>query len=348
MGYKVKAENLKDLCFRLLKKAGASEYDARVTAGSLVSADLYGVETHGVSRMATYIKRIKEGGVSVTGGFEIIKQYPGAALCDGGGALGQPTGVKAMELAMDKARSAGAYTVFVRNSSHYGMAAYYTRMAAEKGFIGISSTNAPSALPPFGSHEAYLGPNPLSIALPYKEGFPVCLDMSPGVIPRGRLMLAIQKGESIPEGWALDRQGNPTTDPQKAWDGCILPMGGPKGSGLALALDGICGVLAGACFGSHIGTLFGGFSQRQNVGHVFTAIDPCLFREKGEFERDMQQMAMEIKSLEKNPGTNEIYLPGELEYLKMQRGLKEGLELSESSHKALKELSQELEEEFNI
>ena len=228
MGYKVKAENLKDLCFRLLKKAGASEYDARVTADSLVSADLYGVETHGVSRMATYIKRIKEGGVSVTGGFEIIKQYPGAALCDGGGALGQPTGVKAMELAMDKARSAGAYTVFVRNSSHYGMAAYYTRMAAEKGFIGISSTNAPSALPPFGSHEAYLGPNPLSIACLIKRASPSALTCPPALSPVAGLCWPYRRGKAYPRAGPWTGRAIPPPTRKRPGMAAYCPWAGPK------------------------------------------------------------------------------------------------------------------------
>lgn len=328
----IEAKLLTDYCAALLEAAGACPEHARITAEGLVEADLCGVETHGVSRMEVYLKRLEAGAVLGEGTFTIVKEYAGAALCDGGGALGQVTAQKAMALAIEKAQTAGCYTVFVRNSSHYGMAAIYARMAAERGLVGITATNAPPALAPWGSHEAYFGPNPLAIAVPGKDGTAFCLDMAPSIIPRGKLMLAIQKGEAIPEGWAVDKEGNPTADPKAAWDGTLLPIGGPKGAGLTMSLDVLCGILPGAAFGPHIGNLFNNMSRTQDVGHVFTVIDPELFTGRDTFIEGVEQMLQEIKALPKNPDVDEIYAPGEIELGRKAHRLQHGIDLAQNTY----------------
>lgn len=338
---RVDHKKLTEHCAALLIRAGACSDHARITAEGLVEADLCGVETHGVSRMEVYLKRLETGAVRGEGIFTIVKEYAGAALCDGGGALGQVTAGKAMALAVEKAKTAGCYTVFVRNSSHYGMAAIYARMAAEQGLVGITATNAPPALAPWGSHEAYFGPNPLAIAVPGKNGTAFCLDMAPSIIPRGKLMLAIQKGESIPEGWAVDKEGNPTTDPRLAWEGTLLPIGGPKGAGLTMSLDALCGLLPGAAFGPHIGNLFNDMSRTQDVGHVFTAIDPELFTGREAFVEGVERMLREIKALPKNPGVSEIFAPGEIELGKKADRMHSGIELAQNTYDFLLKKAQE-------
>ena len=329
---RVDHKHLTDHCAALLEAAGACPDHARITAEGLVEADLCGVETHGVSRMEVYLKRLEAGAVLGEGVFTIVKQYAGAALCDGGGALGQVTARKAMALAIEQAGTAGCYTVFVRNSSHYGMAATYARMAAEAGMVGITTTNAPPALAPWGSYKAYFGPNPLAIAVPGKNGTAFCLDMAPSVIPRGKLMLAIQKGESIPEGWAVDKEGNPTTDPKLAWDGTLLPIGGPKGAGLTMSLDVLSGILPGAAFGPHIGNLFNDMSKTQDVGHVFTVIDPELFTGREVFIERVEQMLAEIRALPRTPGTAEIFAPGEIELGRKADRMENGIELAQNTY----------------
>ena len=334
-------KKLTDHCAALLEHAGACPEHARITAEGLVEADLCGVETHGVSRMEVYLRRLEAGAVLGEGVFTVVKEYAGAALCDGGGALGQVTARKAMELACDKARTAGCYTVFVRNSSHYGMAAIYARMAAERGLVGITATNAPPALAPWGSHEAYFGPNPLAIAVPGRNGTAFCLDMAPSIIPRGKLMLAIQKGESIPEGWAVDKEGNPTTDPKLAWEGTLLPIGGPKGAGLTMSLDVLCGLIPGAALGPHIGNLFNNMSRTQDVGHVFTVIDPELFTGREAFVEQVEQMLAEIRALPRNPGVEQIYAPGEIELGRMAERKQKGIELARNTYDFLIAKAQE-------
>ena len=338
---RVDHKKLTEYCAALLTQAGACPDHAYITAEGLVEADLCGVETHGVSRMEVYLKRLEAGAVRGEGAFTVIKEYAGAALCDGGGALGQVTARKAMEMAIEKAKTAGCYTVFVRNSSHYGMAAIYARMAAEQGLVGITTTNAPPALAPWGSYQAYFGPNPLAIAVPGKHGTAFCLDMAPSVIPRGKLMLAIQKGESIPEGWAVDKEGNPTTDPKLAWDGTLLPIGGPKGAGLTMSLDVLSGILPGAAFGPHIGNLFNDMSKTQDVGHVFTAIDPELFTGREAFVERVEQMLAEIKALPRTPGTAEIFAPGEIELGRKADRMEMGIELAQNTYDFLVRKAQE-------
>ncbi|MBQ2692154.1 MAG: Ldh family oxidoreductase [Clostridia bacterium] len=331
----VNHKKLEDLCARLLNKAGASENHAAITAKCLVDADLCGVDTHGVSRMEVYMKRLEAGGVNCGGSPRVIYEYPGAALIDGDGCLGQVTSIMAMEMAIEKAKTAGCYTVFVRNSSHYGMAAYYTRMAAEAGMAASTSTSAPSALAPWGSHKAFFGPDPISYAFPSPDGVPIVLDMAPSVVPRGRLMLAINNGETIPEGWAVDKEGNPTTDPKKAWEGTLLPIGGHKGAGLTMCLDILSGILPGAAFGPHIGSLFDDTGRTQNIGHVFTVYDPAMFAGKERFMSDIAALKAEVRELPRNPGVNEILLPGEIEARRKAERLEKGIPLSDKTYKML-------------
>ena len=328
---------LTDICTALLTRAGACPEHARITAEALVEADLCGVETHGVSRMEVYLQRLEAGAVRGDGVFTVEKEYAGAALADGGAALGQVTARKAMALAIERAPQAGCYTVFVKNSAHYGMAALYARMAAERGLVGITATNAPPALAPWGSYVPYFGPNPLAVAVPGRAGSPaLCLDMAPSVVPRGRLMLAIQKGQSIPEGWAVDKNGDPTTDPRAAWEGTLLPIGGHKGAGLTMALDVLCGMVPGAAFGPYIGTLFGDMDRTQNVGHVFTAIDPDLFAGRAAFEEAVEQMLADIRALPRTPGTEEILAPGEIEDRRRRAALEGGVTLPDSTVEMLR------------
>lgn len=336
-------EGLKALASEILELAGACREHAEITAACLTEADACGVSTHGVSRLETYAERLKQGVVDGQGKFEIIKKYGGGALCDGGNALGQVTAVKAMELAINEAKRAGCFTVFVRGSNHYGMASLYTRMAAERGLIGLTSTGAPSALAPWGSHQAYFGPDPIAIAFPGRDGTALSLDMSPSVVPRGRLMLALQRGETIPEGWALDKNGSPTTDPKAGWEGTLLPIGGHKGAGLAMCMDMLCGLTSGAAVGASIGALFGPDYKKQNLGHVFTAVDPELFVGRKEFFDRIDAELAEIKSLPKNPGVERIFAPGEIELARRAAAQRDGIELDGKTYDSLLALRARLE-----
>lgn len=348
MSPNVNHKKLEDICARLLEKAGACPEHAAVTAKCLVDADLCGVDTHGVSRMEVYLRRLEAGGVNCGGSPKVVYEYPGAALIDGDGCLGQVTSIMAMEMAIEKAKTAGCYTVLVRNSSHYGMAAYYTRMAAEKGMAAFTTTSAPSALAPWGSHEAFFGPDPVSYAFPSPDSVPIVLDMAPSVVPRGRLMLAIQRGETIPEGWAVDKEGNATTDPKKAWEGTLLPIGGHKGAGLTMCLDILSGILPGAAFGPHIGSLFDDTDRTQNVGHVFTVYNPAMFGGEESFMADIERLKGEVRALHKNPGVDEILLPGEIEARRKAERLFNGIPLSDKTCGMLKELCAKYDMEADI
>lgn len=336
-------ERLSALASEILRLAGACPEHAGTTAACLAEADACGVATHGVSRLETYAERLLVGVVDGRGQFEIQKKYGGGALCSGGNALGPVTASKAMKLAISEAKTAGCYTVFVNNSNHYGMASFYTRMAADRGFIAMTSTGAPSALAPWGSHEAFFGPTPLAIAFPGRKGAAVSLDMSPSVVPRGRLMLALQRGEDIPEGWALDKNGAPTTDPKEGWDGTLLPIGGHKGAGLAMCMDMLCGLVSGAAVGAAIGPLFGPDCKKQGLGHVFTVVDPELFVGRKSFYSSVDKYLAEIKSLPKNPGVDRLYAPGEIELERLAAAKRDGIELKDSTYEGLLALKARLE-----
>ncbi|WP_290687306.1 MULTISPECIES: Ldh family oxidoreductase [unclassified Haematobacter] len=327
MAITIKAEDLCQICATLFEGAGVPAEDAQFVADSLVEADLTGVESHGVSRTATYLNRLRQGGLQPVARTEVIQERAATALVDGHHAMGQVTAKRAMELAIRKAREAGTSFVVVRNSDHYGAAAYFSRMALEHGMIGFTGSNGAARVAPWGGRAPVYGTNPSSIAIPARNALPFVFDMASCVVARGKIILANKKGEPIPEGWALTRDGAQTTDAKEALAGVLLPFGGPKGSAIAGMIEVLSGVLANSRLSTQLLDMASNPDKANPVSHYFGAIDISAFGAVDDFVDNMDAYIASVKAVPKAEGVSEIYLPGEIEAGLKQRRLESGIAL---------------------
>lgn len=324
---------------------GVPEPDAMIAARVLVMADLRGVDSHGVAHLnphTWYVKAIRDGVINADPQIRVVEETPASALMEGDGGLGMVVGHRATELAIEKARQAGVGFVGVRNSRHYGMAAYYAMMALPHDMIGISMTNAGRQVVPTFGREAKYGTNPISLAAPAAEEPPFVLDMATTAAAAGKLEVAARLGKTIPLGWALDEEARPTRDPrmgQRARK--LLPLGGTregsshKGYGLAIMIEILCGVLSGTVATlslPHVGIR----------GHCFGAIDIASFRPVEAFKRDMDQLLSELKATAPAEGQDRVFVAGEIEHETAQERAANGIPLHPSIIKGLRELSEQL------
>lgn len=318
---------LRDFCTKVLQKFDLPYEDAHLVADSLVQANLRGVDSHGVTRMGIYTERLSRGLIDPNPKVDVIKETAATALIDGKHGMGQVVAAIAMKIAICKAKEAGIGLVGVRNSSHFGTAAYFSQMALQEDMIGIALSNAPATMALWGGRTPYVGTNPFSFAVPTGTDMPIILDMATSVIARGKIIMAAQKGESIPLGLAVDKEGLMTTNAADALEGAVLPFGGPKGSGIALLIDVLSGVLNGAAFGPHISDLYRNFEVKQNVGHLLGAINLGAFAGIIDFKAAIDTMIKEIKALPAAKGTEYILLPGEIEINEQKKRETEGFGL---------------------
>ncbi|MDR7481809.1 MAG: Ldh family oxidoreductase [Armatimonadota bacterium] len=309
-----KADVLRAFAGRALGLAGARPEDARITADGLVAADLRGVHTHGVVRLGVYVARLRRRSFDPDAVLSVVRDGGAAVLLDAGAGLGIPAVVRAMDLTLDRAARHGIAAVGVRNSSHCGMLAYPALRAVARGAIGVVLTNADAQVAPWGTRAAFLGTNPLAIAVPAGHEPPVVLDMATSVVPHSRIQAAAARGEAIPLGWALDRDGRPTTDPVAALTGALLPLGGPKGSGLALAADILAGLLTGARSGPEIASLYDELDRAQGLGHLCIAIAVEAFVPFEQFTTRVDALIRSVRALPAADGVDRVYLPGEIEH----------------------------------
>jgi LDH2 family malate/lactate/ureidoglycolate dehydrogenase len=322
-----KHEVLERFCGRVFEKLGLSTSDATIAASALVAANLRGVDTHGVLRLPFYAAKLREGYIDPRATLQTLRETAATALVDGRNGLGQVIGTRAMQTAIDKARAVGVSYVAVRNSNHFGTCAHYAMMAIPHDMIGIALTNGQAHLAPTGGAAKLLGNNPWSVAVPAGKRLPVVLDMANSVVAMGKVRSAIKEGmATIPRDWALNREGEPTTDPQEALHGILLPVGGYKGYGVTLMMDLLSGVLANSAFGPRVkGTdTVVGFA---GVGHAFMAVNIAAFDAVATFKARMDAYIDEIKGVRKAKGVAEIYLPGELEFIKEEQRRREGIPL---------------------
>jgi LDH2 family malate/lactate/ureidoglycolate dehydrogenase len=304
---------LRDFARRVLIQAGMSENDASTVADIQIDADLRGVHTHGVAGLLGYVRRIRAGGANARAVPRVIQSAPGVALVDGDNGLGQIVGHFAMSIAIAKARETGIGAVTARNSSHFGAAAHYAMMALEHDLIGSATTSAGCRIAAWGGKQPVVGNNPLAYAIPAGREWPIVLDMAQSVVAAGKLGMALRKGEQIPLGWALDREGKPTTDPRAGQQGLLVPIGGPKGFGLAVVMDTLSGVMSGALFGLALGQPHTQ-ERPSELGHFFLALDPGRFMPIAEFKERVDTMIRDIKTSERAEGVDQLYLPGEMEF----------------------------------
>jgi LDH2 family malate/lactate/ureidoglycolate dehydrogenase len=345
---KVVPERLKQAAIEILKGLHASEEEALLVTESLVRADMRGIGTHGVNYLKILADRVDAHMVHLPTGLTVVKEDDTTALIDGGNGLGQVAVHQAMEMSIQKARAAGIGCSLVRNTNNIGFLAFYTLMAAGQGMIGIVACNAAPSMSPWGGTEPLLGTNPLSIAVPGGFDLPdIVLDMSSSVVARGKIRRAQRMNENIPSGWALDETGIPTTDPGAALKGTLLPIGGPKGYGLALMIDVIAGILSGSQYGPHIKT-FHQLLGPTGIGVFSMAIDMERFMPLHQFRQVMQAYISSVRGTKKVNGVSRIYLPGEIELENERQSLADGIEVDRDVAGSLNELLEKVKSPLRL
>jgi LDH2 family malate/lactate/ureidoglycolate dehydrogenase len=323
----VPVECLDLFCSRVLQNAGMNPSDAAIVTESLLFADLRGIDSHGLIRLSTYLERVRMGVMELNADTKTVCDYPASAVIDARNGFGQIAGVKAIQIAMEKARECGLGSVGIKNSNHFGVAAFFAMKALTANFIGLAITNASPAIAPYGAKTALLGTNPIAVAIPARRQRPVVLDMASSVVARGKIRLALLAGERIPPHWALDDQGQPTEDPKSALKGTMTPVGGPKGAGLSLIIDLLSGVLTGSSLTGDVRNITDN-SGPSKTGHLMIAFDPSKFTDAEQFRSDVDEAIVRIKAM---PSVNvgPIYLPGEIEAILEEKRRAEGIPLDE-------------------
>ncbi len=319
------ADEARNFAAALFAATGVPEADARIVGHCLVRADLRGVDTHGIVRIPGYLSRIAQGLVTAAPDLVFEPVAAAAARLDACNALGFVAATRAVDHALELARVSGLGLVGVRNSTHYGMAATYLLQAVEAGYAAMVFTNASPALAPWGGRAEMFGTSPFAVGVPNPGSVPFVLDMAPTVVARGKIRKADREQQPIPEGWALDDQGRPTTDASAALNGVLLPIGGAKGAGLSMMLDIVCGVLTGAQFAGNVGDQYKRFDRPQGVGHFILAIRPDLFMSADEVSARMKHLVEAVKANPKADGIDEIYMPGEIEARREAQRLSQGI-----------------------
>ena len=298
---------------KALERVGVPTEDAKMTVEVLLCADLRGVDTHGIQRLLIYVPRIRKGLINPRPEIQVEALTPVIKIVHGGDGLGQVVATRGMREALALAKESGIAFVGCKDSNHFGAAAPYVLMACNEKMIGIAGTNAFPAMAPWGGLKNLLGNNPLAVGAPYEGNPPFILDIAMSVSSRGRMRHMAEKGEKIPEGWALDSKGRPTTDPLEGLKGLVLPIGLYKGYGLALAIDILSGVLIGAGFSTGVKSLVQQWKEPQHIGHFFIVIDPARFMSWEDFSDRMKQLCDSMRTAPLIDPGKPILIPGEPE-----------------------------------
>lgn len=334
----IEADRLQDIAARLLIGAGASEEEAAVVARHSVGANLAGHDSHGIILIPTYIDRIKRGHIVPGAPFEVVQETANSSVIDGHWGFGYVVSERAMKITIDKAKHGSVAAATVFRQSHVGRVADYPLMAASAGMIGLmtaDSGRSAKTVAPFGGKEARLGTNPICIAMPSDLEGPMFIDMATSAVAAGKLNVARARGAAIPEGWILDKEGHPTTDP--AAGGVGLPLGGSeghKGYGLSVMVEILSGILTGLGFGHDP-------SGRHNDGCFLAVFNVEAFRPLQDFKREVTDFAEYLKSSQPATGFERVYYPGELEYLSTERLRKEGISIEDTTWQRLIEVAHE-------
>jgi LDH2 family malate/lactate/ureidoglycolate dehydrogenase len=352
----VPIDRLTGFMMDVLLKMGVPREDSKIVAGVLIASDLYGVRSHGIAHLRMYYQRIKAGLQRPVTEWAIVHETPTTAVMDGANGMGMVVGYHAMRIAIDKARKSGLGAVSVRNSSHYGIAGYYTRMAAKEGMVGMSFTNAhPSIAPTFGV-EPMLGTNPIAFSAPSDEEFSFTFDAATSIAPRGKIEIAARAGKPIPEGWVIDQDGLPATDSRQLivemdkGKAALLPlggsgelMGGHKGYGLATVVEILSASFQDGAFLSELHDHDKNGNRRPSrVGHFFLAMNIESFVPLDHFRKTTGGILRELRAYSKAQAGRRIYTAGEKAYIQEMRAKQEGIRIPPSVQKMLKTLCLEL------
>ncbi|MGD6893613.1 ureidoglycolate dehydrogenase [Bacillus infantis] len=321
-------DQLKELVVKKLTKAGLREDNAAVVADVLVHADLRGVSSHGVLRTEHYVKRLTEGGMNPDPQFSAKNTAPSTAIFDGDDGMGHVVAKEAMDHAIGLAKENGIGMVTAINSSHCGALSYFVQQAAESNMVGLAMTHTDKVVVPFGGAKPFFGTNPIAYGFPALKNKPVILDMATSNVAFGKVLHAREAGTPIPADWGVDEYGKPTTDPNQVQ--ALLPFAGPKGYGMAMVVDILSGLLAGAAFGPHITAMYGDYNKKRKLGHFFLAINPAVFTDQDAFLANMDQMIDELHRSQPAEGFSKVMVPGEPEQMKEEARLKDGVPVTET------------------
>lgn len=340
-------EDLENLVAQLAAGMGLPADDAALFAEVLVDADLHGVSTHGVSRLNIYLKRIAAGLIDPKAKLVIDRRAGSVLAIDAGNGLGQVQARKSLDLLIPLAKQNGVATATVRNSQHFGALSWYCNYAASQKLVLLAMTNCEPAMSPEGGFEPFFGTNPIAASFPSGKGFPVKIDLATAGVARGNIIAAQKKGQPIPLGWALDPDGNPTTDASQALLGTVLTMAGHKGYALALMVELFSGVLSGAAIGPDIGSMYKNLDRKQDVGHFFCLFDVQAFLDFSEYLRRIDETIDRIKASRKRPGVEEILVPGERSSRKAAVNAAQGIPVSPETVAEIEQWCTRLKIPFN-
>ena len=326
-----------------LQAVGLPDADARTVAQLMAEADLQGSDGHGVIRLPQYCKRILAGGVNTRPNIRVEQERAATALMHGDNAMGHLVMKRAAELAISKARQSGMAWVGSHFSNHAGPASLYARMALEHDMIGLYfAVGNANHLPPWGGLSMLLSTNPIAAAIPAGEEAPIVLDMATTVAAYGKVKAKAQRGEMMPEGWMMDRLGQPLLDPKRSEEGFLLPIGGYKGYGLALVVGLLAGTLNGAAMGKDVIDFNQDVHSVTDTGQAIAIIDPAAFGEVSHFKQQVDVLIRDIRNSERIPGVDRIWLPGEQSHTRRATYLREGIPLPGALMQALDRLSEQL------
>jgi LDH2 family malate/lactate/ureidoglycolate dehydrogenase len=338
---RVAVEDLAAMVRAIFERCGMSAEDAGLLASSLVESDLRGVNSHGVLRVPEYVQKLTRGGVDPRGRPSVARDAGACVVVDAGNAMGQIGASFAMDLAVERAAAHGIGAVAVRGSNHCGAMAYWAMRALPRDMIGWATTNALPTMAPWGGAERLLGINPLGIAIPAAEERPIVYDAAFSGSAHGKIRVYQQKGLTLPEGWALDREGRPTTDPAAAIDGLLLPIGGFKGAGLAMLMGIFSSMLSGAAYGTELGDMERGPTPGTD-GHFFMAMQVAAFEDVPTFKARVDAAIRQIHACKLAPGFDHAYAPGEIEFLNAERNQRDGVPLNAVTWADLERTAREL------
>ena len=316
------AEALKEFSIQIMCRCGLSREESEIFSDSLIRADLRGISSHGLTRLTAYARRVELGLVSGHVTPEITRDGGGVIAVDGKNGMGAYVGRWTMEACVRRAREQGGCFAAVAHGNHFGYAAYFTEYAARQGMLGLAIANGPPAMPPTGGKTPLLGTNPLAVSLPTGDpDRPLTLDMATSAAARGKVTLAKKNGQSIPLGWGVDSQGNPTTDPEAVLSGgAMLPMGGPKGYAISLIIDVLCSCITGSADGQTMGSFYD-FTRTQNSGYCFAALDLSRMVEPEVWSQRVQALLDTMRACPRQPGVEAIQIPGQPEQEKQEQNL---------------------------
>jgi LDH2 family malate/lactate/ureidoglycolate dehydrogenase len=324
-------------------QAGIPADDAATIASLMVQADSQGSDGHGILRLPQYIRRIKAGGVKAKPDIRVVQERAAMALVHGDNGMGHLVMKRATDIAIAKARTAGVAWVGTQWSNHAGPASLYARMALAHDMVGLYlAVGNANHLPPWGGLDMLLSTNPIAVAVPTLEEPPVVLDMATTVAAYGKVKTYAQRDMAMPEGWMLDHDGKPLTDPKRAGEGFLLPIGGYKGYGLALVFGLLAGTLNGAAMGKDVVDFNGDSSTATNTGQAIVAIDPAAFGDVTQFKQRVDEVVRDLRASRRMPGVERIWIPGEQSHLKRAASARDGITLAPALRKALDDVADDL------